>query len=603
MVSSVDMAWLLRQAEDILNKVDQQTNAAFHQNAPKIPPKHTEIEFTSDRPTYTPAPSIQPVIVPNPSVTTRPTNTSTRRTKKQDESDLIDYLNSSTPVNSTETKKLTHSNSIKTRTASSSNSPSQDEFDKLLDEIQTYKRQQIHYQQQISESDALLRDLRLRENDFQQNLSSKDSQLAQIRTRLVETNQQLEMKTAQYEQLQVEYTNLFENSSTRSCQTQHNYERILAENERLINENQEFKLKEKQFHHDQQQQSTYTKNLLAQFEQEMNDYKIKAQRILQDKDKLIFKLKDLIQQRSSTPTLVDQIELENTISNDESTVFDVSHVSTNPSTIEFEGLKNENELFKQELQTRELTIRTLRHDLQEIELLNQQNEEHFHLEIKQLTEQLKSEQSRLFLTEQDYQKLKNELSSDQQEFHQEKQHLKKQIHDSEKELERLRSQLTSKMINQTNDDELEKRLQTLTESLIHKQTIIEALQTDKSSLSMQLERLEKRLDDYEMITTKTSVPTSIPIDESEHYENLRSRVPLLRETPYDVDLTKKVKRAANQLDHLGFRLTSVLRRYPAVRLGVLFYVVILHLWTFIVLFVHTPESHTNANSFHMKDKL
>jgi len=118
-----------------------------------------------------------------------------------------------------------------------------------------------------------------------------------------------------------------------------------------------------------------------------------------------------------------------------------------------------------------------------------------------------------------------------------------------------------------------------------------------------LERLEKRLDDYEMITTKTSVPTSIPIDESEHYENLRSRVPLLRETPYDVDLTKKVKRAANQLDHLGFRLTSVLRRYPAVRLGVLFYVVILHLWTFIVLFVHTPESHTNANSFHMKDKL
>jgi len=478
------MAWLLRQAEDILNKVDQQTNAAFHQNAPKIPPKHTEIEFTSDRPTYTPAPPIQPVIVPNPSVTTRPTNTSTRRTKKQDESDLIDYLNSSTPVNSTETKKLTHSNSIKTRTASSSNSPSQDEFDKLLDEIQTYKRQQIHYQQQISESDALLRDLRLRENDFQQNLSSKDSQLAQIRTRLVETNQQLEMKTAQYEQLQVEYTNLFENSSTRSCQTQHNYERILAENERLINENQEFKLKEKQFHHDQQQQSTYTKNLLAQFEQEMNDYKIKAQRILQDKDKLIFKLKDLIQQRSSTPTLVDQIELENTISNDESTVFDVSHVSTNPSTIEFEGLKNENELFKQELQTRELTIRTLRHDLQEIELLNQQNEEHFHLEIKQLTEQLKSEQSRLFLTEQDYQKLKNELSSDQQEFHQEKQYLKKQIHDSEKELERLRSQLTSKMINQTNDDELEKRLQTLTESLIHKQTIIEALQTDKSSLSM-----------------------------------------------------------------------------------------------------------------------
>lgn len=625
------MSWILRQAEDILNRVDQQTNAVLHQNAPTIPPRHTEIEFTSDRPTYTPTPPpIQPVVVSNPNppvTTTRSTITPTRRTKKTDESDLIDYLNSSTPINSTETKKPIRSNA-KTRTASSSssipendfpsekrsNSLSQDEHQKLLDEqirleneIQTYKRQQIQYQHQIAESDALLRDLRLRENDSQQNLSSKDSQLAQLRSRLIESNQQLEMKTSQYEQLQTEYTNLFENSSTKSCQIQQNIERILAENERLINENQELKLKDKQYHHDQQQQTNYTKNLLVQFEQEMNDYKIKAQRILQDKDKLIFKLKDLVQQRSSTPTLVDQFEQENTFANDESTVLDIT---TNPSTattcssIEFDALKNENELFKQELQTRELTIRTLRHDLQEMELLNQQNEEQCHEQIKQLTEQLQSEQSRLFLIEQDYLKLKSELTNDQQDFQQEKQYLKKQVHDYEKELERLRTQLTSKIINQTNDEELEKRLQTLTESLIHKQTIIETLQTDKSSLNMQLERLEKRLDDYEMITTKASIPTSIHIDENEHYENLRYRVPpLLRETPYDVDLTKKVKRAANQLDHLGFRLTSVLRRYPVARLGVLFYIVILHLWTFIVLFVHTPESHSNTNSFHLKDKL
>ncbi|CAF4836440.1 unnamed protein product, partial [Rotaria socialis] len=103
-------------------------------------------------------------------------------------------------------------------------------------------------------------------------------------------------------------------------------------------------------------------------------------------------------------------------------------------------------------------------------------------------------------------------------------------------------------MNQVKDDELEKRLQTLTESLIHKQSIIETLQTDKSSLTMQLERLEKRLDDYDTITAKHSFQqasrnlptTSISIDDSEHYENLRYRMPLLRETPYDVDLTKKV---------------------------------------------------------------
>jgi hypothetical protein len=186
-----------------------------------------------------------------------------------------------------------------------------------------------------------------------------------------------------------------------------------------------------------------------------------------------------------------------------------------------------------------------------------------------------------------------------------------QLIERERDLERLRLQLTSKTINHVNDDELEKRLQILTESLIHKQTIIETLQTDKSSLTMQLERLEKRLDDYDTITTnnslqqsfKNSPTTSIPMDDNEHYENLRYRMPLLRETPYDVDLTKKVKRAANQLDQLGIRLAILLRRYPVVRLAVLFYAIVLHLWTLIVLFTHTPEIHSNTNSINLKDKL
>ncbi|CAF4738113.1 unnamed protein product, partial [Rotaria magnacalcarata] len=80
--------------------------------------------------------------------------------------------------------------------------------------------------------------------------------------------------------------------------------------------------------------------------------------------------------------------------------------------------------------------------------------------------------------------------------------------------------------------------------------------------------------DYDTITAKNSIQqtsrnlptTSISIDDSEHYENLRYRMPLLRETPYDVDLTKKVKRAANELDKLGIRFTMFLRRYPSVRL-------------------------------------
>ena len=196
-----------------------------------------------------------------------------------------------------------------------------------------------------------------------------------------------------------------------------------------------------------------------------------------------------------------------------------------------------------------------------------------------------------------------------------------QLNERERELERLRSQLTAKTINHVNDDELEKRLQTLTESLIHKQTIIETLQTDKSSLTMQLERLEKRLDDYEKISSTTAnnslqqsskrlpTATSVAIDmdsngiyDNDHEESLRYRIPLLRETPYDPDIAKKVKRAANELDKLGIRLGIFLKRYPAVRLGVIFYTILLHLWTLIVLFTYTPEVHGNTHPLDMVHK-
>jgi hypothetical protein len=119
------MSWLLKQAEDILNRVDQQTNAALHQHTPQVPIRQNQIEFISDiPPAYTPSrPVEQPII--NPIPTNRPSITPTRRTKKTDESDLINYLNSSTPIPNNETKKSTRVNN-KSRTSSSSSTITDD---------------------------------------------------------------------------------------------------------------------------------------------------------------------------------------------------------------------------------------------------------------------------------------------------------------------------------------------------------------------------------------------------------------------------------------------------------------------------------------------
>ena len=274
------------------------------------------------------------------------------------------------------------------------------------------------------------------------------------------------------------------------------------------------------------------------------------------------------------------------------------------------------------MHTRELTIHALRSELEEAESLTQHADEQRHEQVNQLNEQLKDEHSRLILAEQDCRKLKQELNYTQEEFHKQKQTHLTQLNERERELERLRLQLTAKTINQVNDDELEKRLQTLTESLIHKQTIIESLQTDKSSLTMQLERLEKRLDDYEKISSKTinnslqqlprsfQTPTSIPIDmdtnemhDNDYDDTPRYRIPVISVTPYDPDIAKKVKRAANELDKLGIRLGIFLKRYPAVRLVVILYAILLHLWTLIVLFTYKPEIHGKNNPFDTSQKL
>ena len=53
-------------------------------------------------------------------------------------------------------------------------------------------------------------------------------------------------------------------------------------------------------------------------------------------------------------------------------------------------------------------------------------------------------------------------------------------------------QLTTRSMNSSSQEELENRLHSLTESLIQKQTMLEALSTEKNSLVLQLERLEVR---------------------------------------------------------------------------------------------------------------
>lgn len=75
-------------------------------------------------------------------------------------------------------------------------------------------------------------------------------------------------------------------------------------------------------------------------------------------------------------------------------------------------------------------------------------------------------------------------------------------------------------------------------------------------------------------------------------DDVRQRTPMfMRESPADGDVTRRVKRAANNIDRFSIRLGVFLRRYPIARVFVIIYMILLHLWVMVVLLTYQPEVH------------
>jgi hypothetical protein len=95
------------------------------------------------------------------------------------------------------------------------------------------------------------------------------------------------------------------------------------------------------------------------------------------------------------------------------------------------------------------------------------------------------------LLEQDIKTLRQQLDYAQEESYRQKSNINSRLGEKDAEIEKLRMQLTAKNLNNNNSEkELENRLHLLTENLIQKQTFIEALQSEKHSIFLQLERTE-----------------------------------------------------------------------------------------------------------------
>ncbi|KAK2853178.1 hypothetical protein Q7C36_008379 [Tachysurus vachellii] len=454
-----------------------------------------------------------------------------------------------------------------------------------------------------SRSDHAIRELRAQVDDLTQALSAKDSQLAVLRVRLDEADQLLKSRSSALEEAQSERTRILQDNSegiSLHSQALHTLQERLREAEATLNREQdnyrqmqsEFGTRlarteaerqtlaeslkgserrateERQRAEELQQQARSARAAADYAKQELQDYKNKASRILQSKEKLISSLKE--------GSALEALDTGGT------------------AEVELEELRHEKELQKEEIQKLQAQIQSLRSEIQELEnqaVVEAESWREQQMELQEQNSQLSQQKQEI---EAELERCKQEMTYVEEEHHRTKNTLQSRIKDREDEIQKLRNQITNKALSSSSQTELEGRLHQLTETLIQKQTMLEALGTEKSSLVFQLERLEQQL---KSVQRGQSGGAHINMATMEGAGARQRNTPLLfgDQDGTESGVYGKVRKAASTIDRFSIRLGIFLRRYPMARVFVIVYMALLHLWVMIVLLTYTPEMHPQSH--------
>ncbi|NXX89821.1 GOGA5 protein, partial [Centropus bengalensis] len=456
-----------------------------------------------------------------------------------------------------------------------------------------------------SKSDRMVRELGARVDDLTEAVGAKDSQLAVLKVRLQEADQLLRARTEALEALQSEKSRIIqdhsEGSSLQNQALQTLQERLRDADSALKREQESYQqmqnefaarlskmeaerqnlaegitvaerkyLDEKRRADELQQHVKVTKNQLESAKQELTDYKQKATRILQSKEKLINSLKE--------GSGIEGLD------------------SNTASTMELEELRHERDTQREEIQKLMGQIQQMRTELQDMETQQVSEAESVREQFQDLQEQIAAHKTAKQEAEAELERQKQELHYTEEELYRTKNTLQSRIKDREEEIQKLRNQLTNKALSSSSQTELENRLHQLTETLIQKQTMLESLSTEKNSLVYQLERLEQQLKAIQGTSTNGPSINMAGIDSA---EGARMRnVPVLF-SDMDTNMAGmygRVRKAASSIDQFSIRLGIFLRRYPIARVFVIIYMALLHLWVMIVLLTYTPEMHHDSPS-------
>ncbi|KFO21383.1 Golgin subfamily A member 5 [Fukomys damarensis] len=485
-----------------------------------------------------------------------------------------------------------------------------------------------------SKSDRITRELQAQVDDLMEAVSAKDSQLAVLKVRLQEADQLLRTRTEALEALQSEKSRIMqdhsEGSSLQNQALQTLQERLHEADATLKREQESYKqmqsefaarlnkmemerqnlaeavtLAERKYSEEKkrvdelQQQVKLHKSNWESSKQELIDYKQKATRILQSKEKLINSLK-------------------------EGSGFEGLDSST-ANSMELEELHHEKEMQREEIQKLMGQIHQLKSELQDMEAQQVSEAESSREQLQDLQDQVAAQKASKQELEAELDRLKQEFHYIEDDLYRTKNTLQSRIKDREEEIQKLRNQLTNKTLSHSSQSELESRLHQLTETLIQKQTMLESLSTEKNSLVYQLERLKQQMSSTSASTSNGSSVNMSAVDSSEGRRlrnvpvlfndsetNLAGMYGRVRKAASSIDQFRRlrnvpvlfndsetnlagmygrVRKAASSIDQFSIRLGIFLRRYPIARVFVIIYMALLHLWVMIVLLTYSPEMH------------
>lgn len=122
--------------------------------------------------------------------------------------------------------------------------------------------------------------------------------------------------------------------------------------------------------------------------------------------------------------------------------------------------------------------------------------------------------------------------------------------------------------------------------MVQKQNALESVTAERNAIRIQLEKMDYEHRNTIQLLRQQNLPRIINVNDT---DDAKSQVPnFLQENPFDTRVARRVKRAYSSLDAVGIRLGVFMRRYPLIRILVIIYVAVLHLWVMLVLFSSTP---------------